>query len=126
APRGCMGRRTALVAADPHGEPARPGLGLEQRVRLAGRQVEPVAGRELERLAADLEPRGAGGERDPLVLVLGVLARPGERAAEDLLDDDAARVEERAHLLAALGSLGREPAAQHGGNVLANVPSGPA
>jgi hypothetical protein len=84
-----------------HGEPARPGLGLEQRVRAAGGDQQPVARGEPVLGPVEEQAGPAGEEDDPFVVVLQVVGRGAQPPAEDLLDDEAGRGDELDDALAA-------------------------
>ena len=72
------------------GQPTRPGVRAQDRVRHARGQEDPVARGEVDRFAVDLERGGAGQDHDPLVLILDEVLRTVGAAAQDLFDDQVA------------------------------------
>ena len=72
----------------------------------AGGQEHPVAGRQVEALAVDVEHGLAGQDRDPLVVVLQMGLRPVGRRAQDLLDDDVAVGQDLVEILTLGGCVG--------------------
>ena len=89
------------------GEPAGAGLVVEQAVRGAGGQEDPIAGTELERRAGDLELGTASEHDDPLVMVLDELDGAVGTPAQDLLDDMPVRFGQPVHSFAPKGRCRR-------------------
>lgn len=88
-----------------HGQPVAAALDLDQPVRHAGGQEDPVARAQLHPLTAHVEHGGAGQERDPLVEVLEVVRGVDVGPAQDLLDDDIADGEDFLDALAGGGDV---------------------
>ena len=91
---------------DVHGQPVAAARDLDQPVRYAGGQEDPVARAQLHPLTAHLEHGGAGQEGDPLVGVLEVVSRIDVGAAQDLLHHDVADGEDLVDALAGGGDVG--------------------
>ena len=98
-----------------HGQPVAPALDLDQAVRHAAGQEDPVARAEFHPFTADIEHGGAGQEGDPFVLVLEIVLGRDVGAAQDLLDDDVAEGEDLFDALAGGGDVSPRPQRAAGG-----------
>ena len=76
-------------------------------MRRSSREEDPVARLQEEHLTADFELGSTPENDNPLVVVLVVVDRPVELAAQDLLDDRLAHLDE---LLNALATARRDGA----------------
>lgn len=92
-----------------HREPVGAAGDLEQSVRYAAGQEDPVPGAEVHSFTADLECGRPGQQGDPLVLVLEVVIRRDVGPAQDLLDDDVAEGEDLFNALAGGGDVSPRP-----------------
>lgn len=84
-------------------------------MRYVGGQHDPVAADEIEAVTVHIEHRRAGYDDDPLVVALVEVDRFGQRATQDVLDDDIADARHFLGVLARRRSLARrtEPAPHH-------------